>query len=199
MLVSGAMRGRFLVALGLVLGTAAAVACGAPKLPAPPFTSQPTSALTEVPYPPPPARVEGVPPRPKDEGAVWIDGEWTWQTRRWAWKPGRWVKPTPGARFAPWTTVRDRIGTLYFAGGTWRDANGSEVAEPQPLAVGGPAPAAVISPAGEEVREGPIAPLDAGAQTAHDVDAGSNAAIEELDASRPPTPDGATMDAGNDQ
>jgi hypothetical protein len=196
-LVSAAMRGRLLVAF--VLGTAAAVACGAPKLPAPAYTSQPTNALTEVPYPPPPARVEAIPPRPTDESAVWIDGEWTWQTRRWAWKPGRWVKPPSGARFAPWTTVRDRIGTLYFAGGTWRDSKGSELPEPEPIAVGGPAPAAVISPAGEEVHEGPTAPIDAGPETAADVDAGSKGAIEELDASRPSSRDGARMDAGNDQ
>ena len=193
------MRGRLLVALGLVLGTAAALACGPPKLPAPPYTSQPTSALTEVPYPPPPARAEAVPPRPTDESAVWIDGEWTWQTRRWAWKPGRWVKPPSGARFAPWTTVRDRIGTLYLAAGTWRDANGTEVAEPEPIAVGGPAPAAVISPEGAEVPVGPSAPLDAGAERAEDVDAASASAVEELDASRPSSPDSATMDAGSDQ
>lgn len=199
MLVSGAMRGRLLVAVGVVCGTAAAFACGAPKLPAPPYVEQPTSALTEVPYPPPPARAEAVPPEPKDEGAVWLDGEWTWQTRRWAWKPGRWVKPPSGARFSPWTTVRDRTGTLYFAAGRWRDAKGAEISEPEPLAVGGPAPAAVISPEGQEVREGPPAPLDAGIPRPEDVDAASSAAIEELDASRPESLDGATMDAGNDQ
>ena len=197
-LPSGAMRGRLLVAAAVALGTAAAFACGAPKLPGPPFTGHPASALTEVPYPPPPARVEAVPPRPEDDGSVWSDGEGVWQTRRWAWKPGRWVKPPSGARYAPWTTVRDRIGTLYLASGTWRDAKGLELAEPAPLAVGRPAPAAVISPQGQEVREGPTAPLDAGAESVETVDAAANEAIEELDASRPESLDGATMDAGND-
>src|SRR5690242_2735513 len=87
------------------LVAAAFVACGMRRLPAPPFTSQPTSALEAVPYPPPPALVEWVPPKP-DGAAVWIDGEWMWQSGRWTWKRGRWVRPPPGARFAPWTTVR---------------------------------------------------------------------------------------------
>lgn len=133
------MCGR-LVVVQAALGITIAFACGPPRLPAPPYTRHPTSALEEVPYPPPPARVEAIPRRPKVERSVWIDGEWTWQTRRWVWKSGRWVKPPSGARFAPWTTVRDRIGTLYFAGGTWRDAASAEVAEPEPLAIGGPLP-----------------------------------------------------------
>lgn len=205
-LSSGAMRGRSIVAMAIVLGTAAAFACGAPKLPAPPYTNHPTSALTEVPYPPPPARVEAVPPRPKDDDAVWLDGEWIWQTRRWAWKPGRWIKPPAGARFAPWTTVRDRIGTLYLASGTWRDADGGALDEPEPLAVGGPAPAAVITPEGAEVREGPTAPLDGGTERLEDRDAAGAEAIAELDASlgdlldaATESRDRATMDGGNDQ
>lgn len=99
-------------------------------------------------------------------GAVWIDGEWTWRTRRWAWKPGRWVKPPPNARFAPWTTVRNRTGTLYFASGAWRDLTGAEVEEPEPLASAGPLPAVVVTPEGEEVKRTPIAPLDGGSNDA---------------------------------
>jgi WXXGXW repeat (2 copies) len=192
---------------------AAAVACGAPRLPGPPVTSQPTSALVEVPYPPPPARVESVPSRPHQPDVVWIDGEWTWQTRRWAWKPGRWVKPPADARFAPWVTVRDRLGTLYIAPGTWRDAKGIEVSAPEPLTIGGPAPAAVVTPEGEEVRPGPNAPVDGGtsgtpeardAATAEAVraleslDGGSaSSGVGDRDASRPPSGDGRSMDAGS--
>ncbi|MBX3207001.1 MAG: YXWGXW repeat-containing protein [Labilithrix sp.] len=153
------MRRRAAVRAAVLVATAT-LACGAPKLPAPPFTSQPTHALVEIPFPPPPARVEAVPPRPAKAGAVWIDGEWTWQTRRWAWKPGRWVEPPANARFAPWTTVRDRVGTLYVAAGAWRDAAGASVAEPAPLAIAGPAPAAVVTPEGDVIRQGPLAPLD---------------------------------------
>ena len=62
------------------------------------MTKQPTSALARVPYPPPPARVESVPPRPSTK-ATWIDGEWTWRGKRWLWVRGRWVEPPKGAVF----------------------------------------------------------------------------------------------------
>jgi hypothetical protein len=174
-----------LAATALAIG----LACGPRELPAPRYTSQPTSALVEVPYPPPPARIETVPPRPDVSGSVWIDGEWTWLTRRWAWKPGRWVSPPSDARFAPWTTVRDRAGTLYFATGAWRTDSGAEVAEPKPLATSGPAPAVVVTPEGEEVKPGPNAPLDAGPSAPAPID----------DAGAPDESDGGMIDAGSDQ
>ncbi len=130
-------------------------ACGMSRLPAPPYSKQVTSAYGEVPYPPPPARVEFVPPIPQ-RGAVWIDGEWTWEGKRWAWKRGRWVTPPAGATFSPWTATRDATGVLYFAEGTWRDAAGREVAAPPVLAQGRPSEGAVVSPEGEAVPPGPI-------------------------------------------
>src|SRR5690606_4140237 len=114
----------------LAVGVAVAhgIACASARLPAPAYTGHPTDALQPVPYPPPAPHVEDVPPRPSDD-VVWIDGEWTWQTRRWVWRPGRWVRPPAGARYAPWTTVRDEDGNLYAAAGTWRDARGAQIAE----------------------------------------------------------------------
>lgn len=118
--------------------------CGPGALPHPRWVGQPTSALTEVPYPPPAARVEFVPKQPSDR-AVWIDGEWTWGGRRWAWRAGRWIVPPADsltaplylpASFSPWTTVRNGAGTLFFAEGSWRDVRGGEVTEPAPLAIG---------------------------------------------------------------
>jgi hypothetical protein len=114
--------------------TTLAIACASARLREPPFVGQPTSALSEVPYPPPPARVETVTPDPGR--GVWVDGEWVWQVRRWLWKPGRWVVPPPDGRWSPWTTVRDANGTLYVAQGTWRNAAGVELEEPP--AIGGP-------------------------------------------------------------
>ncbi len=67
-------------------------------------------------YPPPPARVEFVPKSPKD-GAVWLDGEWTWQGQRWAWKSGRWVAPPANAKFSPWTATRGQTGIYYVRRG----------------------------------------------------------------------------------
>lgn len=177
--VSGALGAGMSAVLSLA---AFAFACGSAELPSPDYTKHPTSALVEIPYPPPPARIEAVPEEP-DGDVVWIDGEWLWQSRRWSWKPGRWIHPPAGARFSPWTTVRDRIGTLYVASGTWRNPAGAEVPEPAPLAIGGPAPAAIVTPEGEEVTQGPTAPLDAGTEKSK-VDEVARNAVAELDASR---------------
>ena len=67
-------RGRCVVlAVALALGVSfagAVLACGASRLPAPPYVGQPTEALQEVAYPPPPARVEYVPPAPQRRRGV---------------------------------------------------------------------------------------------------------------------------------
>jgi hypothetical protein len=119
----------------LVVGWAVACAVGcAGRFPSPPFSAQPTSALVELREPPPPARVELVPQRPK-RLAVWIDGEWQWRRARWAWLPGRWVIPPEGATFSPWVVVRGVDGKLWLAGGTWRDAHGNAVDSPSSLAL----------------------------------------------------------------
>ena len=116
----------------LALALRLACACGG-GLPHPEYVAQPTTALVEVTQPPPPARVETVPPSPAAT-AVWIDSEWTWRRARWAWLPGRWVNAPPGARFSPWVFVRGPDGRLWVAAGVWRDANGKDVDEPPPLA-----------------------------------------------------------------
>jgi hypothetical protein len=144
----------------VVAGATAMLACGGRHLPAPSFVGQPQQALVQVPYPPPPARVEFVPEQP-DGDSVWIDGEWVWQGRRYAWKPGRWVKPPGNAAFAPWATVRDTMGSLYIAEGAWRDAKGNEIAAPAPLRTGKPSPGAITDPEGETVEEPAIQAADA--------------------------------------
>jgi hypothetical protein len=135
----------------IVLAIATA-ACGPNRLPQPEFTAQTTEALVQVPYNPPPARVEVVPAQPSQSGAVWIDGEWSWQGRRWAWKHGRWIVAPANAKFAPWTTVRDASGTLLMAPGAWRDRARNEVSEPAPLAVAKTLPGAVVDPSGAQVQ-----------------------------------------------
>jgi hypothetical protein len=143
---------RATLAGGLSLSLAAALlACGAPRLPAPAYVGHPTEALQEAPYPPPPARVEYIPNEPAG-GAVWIDGEWTWQGRRYAWKQGRWVNPPTSARFAIWTSTRDPSGLLYLAEGKWRDAQGRELPDPQPLALGRTRGGPVTDPEGTPVQ-----------------------------------------------
>jgi hypothetical protein len=120
--------------LALAIGGSLLVACGG-RFPRPPYSAQPTSALTELRLPQPPARVEAVPPRPKPT-AVWIDGEWAWRRGRWAWLPGRWVEAPPGETFSPWVVVRGPDGRLWMAPGTWRDAKGNAIEGPRALAYG---------------------------------------------------------------
>ena len=120
--------------LALAIAGSLLAGCGG-RFPRPPYSAQPTSALVELRAPPPPARVESVPPRPDAGGAVWIDGEWTWRRSRWAWMPGRWVVPPAGETFSPWVVVRGEDGQLWQAPGTWRDAKGNAVEAPTPVVV----------------------------------------------------------------
>jgi WXXGXW repeat (2 copies) len=120
--------------LAFAIGGALLVGCGGGHFPRPPYSAQPTSALVELREPPPPARVEAIPVRPKSL-AVWIDGEWSWRRARWAWVPGRWVVPRDGETFSPWVVVRGSDGKLWLATGTWRDAKGNAVEGPAPLAL----------------------------------------------------------------
>jgi hypothetical protein len=182
-LVAGAMR-RLGLALALGVTIAGAVlACGSSRLPAPPYVGQPPEALQQVAFPPPPARVEYVPPAPKSD-AVWIDGEWTWQGSRWAWKRGRWVVPPANAAYSPWTSNRDRMGILYVAEGKWRDKQLRELPDPEALAVGRTRGGAVTNPEGEPVEGTPNVPLNAPAG------AGRGKAADERG---PETPSGATL------
>ena len=144
-----------------ILGWALA-ACSA-KIPHPPQAAQPTSALVEVDYPPPPARVEFVPERPRSE-AVWLNGEWTWTGRRWSWKPGGWVVVPPGAAYAHMIVVRRNDGRLFSAPGTWRDAEGNEVQAPEFIRASPSKSSAVVDPEGDPVPTGTdLARGDAGA------------------------------------
>ena len=130
-----------------------AAACAA-TTPHPPYMAQADGALVEVGRPPPPARVETVPPSPA-AGAVWIDGEWSWTGRRWAWTYGRWVIPPSSATFARWRTARTSDGILLFAPGTWHDERGAQIAEPLPLAVGVAREGEVILPHGQPEKTAP--------------------------------------------
>jgi hypothetical protein len=89
----------------------------------PPTGPTPPGSMVEVPYPPPPARVEDIPPN-DDVTKVWVDGQWVWQTRRWKWQAGAWVTPPKDAYFTRWETTRKADGKLFFSRAMWRDASG---------------------------------------------------------------------------
>lgn len=85
------------------------------------------SARVEVPYPPPPARVELIPAQ-RDPAQVWVDGQWDWNLDDWVWRGGEWTTPpSEDAYFTPWTTVRAKDGRLYFVAATWRSASGDPI------------------------------------------------------------------------
>lgn len=85
----------------------------------------------EVPYPPPAAAPEVIPPAPR-AGLVWIDGQWNWRGRYYVWQRGGWVVPPAGAYFAPWQKYYTADGTLYFVAGAWRrKRDGALIAAPR--------------------------------------------------------------------
>jgi hypothetical protein len=112
----------------------AVASVGCAGWPAEPATvAQPQLAFDPVPYPPPPARSETVPPAPNKD-AVWVDGGWRWRGKHWSWWLGRWVVPPAGAHYARETVVRSKSGALLAAPGAWYDAEGAPMEEPQVLA-----------------------------------------------------------------
>jgi len=116
----------------------------------------------EVPFPPPPARVEQVPEKP-EPGALWVDGEWLWQGRRFGWRAGRWLHVPDGVAFSPWTLVRRGDGALFVAPGTWRGEKGEAVAEPAVLKEATVGRAGVVNAEGEVERTGLARVRDGGA------------------------------------
>lgn len=104
----------------------------------PPRTQHRAADFEEVPYPPPAALAELVPPAPNDD-AVWVDGEWEFRGSFYGWRRGGWVLAPRGARYAPWRIVFQRDGRLLFAPGAWYDEHGRRI-EPPPVIVAGRTP-----------------------------------------------------------
>lgn len=139
--------------VAIVTVTLLLIGCGS-ALPLPEYASQPSAAFEPVGFAPPPARVEQVPASPR-RGAVWLDGEWTWDGSRWAWQPGRWVAPPRGAAYAKWAATRQKDGVLLVAPGSWRTADGKEVAAPPPLAAAKAASDSVVDIDGDPENTAP--------------------------------------------
>ena len=144
-------------------------------LPRPPYAEQTSADLKQVPFPPPPARVEFVPDEPSSD-AVWIDGEWEWFGRAWAWKRGRWVVPPAEAAFSPWTTVRGADGMLYLAPGTWRAVtSGKAITAPTAIAYGKPTAGALVDSEGVSEHTGKSIKEDKSDDDSSKIDAGTKA------------------------
>jgi hypothetical protein len=84
-----------------------------------------------VPFPPPVAHVEQVPPQP-GLTAVWLDGSWEWTGSRYEWQRGRWAEPpAPGSRHASAGVVRSPTGVLYYYPSRWYRPDGTPMTEPK--------------------------------------------------------------------
>lgn len=102
--------------------------CGG-TLPLPAQSVPPEEAYVEVPYPPPAALAELVPPRPARD-AVWRDGGWAWRGGYYVWERGGWVRPPAGARYAPWRFKYLPDGKGLFAESVWVDERGRRIRQP---------------------------------------------------------------------
>lgn len=127
MAVAGDVRRSLSDRLGVgAAGVAAALMCVpacSGSLPKPPTGPAARDAMVEVPYPPPPARTETIPPQ-KSTAAVWLDGQWEWDGKDWKWLPGSWMTPPANAYFTPWATERRPDGRLFFSRAAWRSRDG---------------------------------------------------------------------------
>lgn len=133
------MRARELVlAFSVVLIATVLAACGG-SLRRPKAAPIRVTEYVAVPFPPRPAIVEIVPPKPKndrtkppaeqfdEDDLVWADGTWEWANDRYQWEAGAWVVLPRGAARTRWALVRRKEdGQLYFAPSRWRDGVGPE-------------------------------------------------------------------------
>jgi hypothetical protein len=109
---------RILIVVGcLFLG-----ACQKSALPLPPMGPNENTSVTIVPYPPPAARAEIIPPKPGNR-VVWVDGLWIWDRRRWIWQRGRWEVPPTRGHYAASKLVYLPDGTLGWYPGGWQTPN----------------------------------------------------------------------------
>ncbi|MEO8905860.1 MAG: hypothetical protein ABI488_25235 [Polyangiaceae bacterium] len=101
-------------------------------VPMPDTARQPHSQYLPVPYPPPAAFAETVPPRP-DREALWVDGHWAWRGGNFVWQRGGWLKVPPGTHYAHWRIRYAPDGTLLFAEEAWYDVHLKPIPAPKAL------------------------------------------------------------------
>lgn len=145
------------VAISTAAFAAHLAGCSGPRLPEPvrepPCSSAPCRSAHEgetpiqVPFPPPPAKVDviGVPPSEMAD-PVWVDGQWEWRGRAWVWEPGKWRSRPTSQYYAAPAIVRRADGQLVWFAGSFRpfgtpvpgSASGGLPSPPVPRQEGGP-------------------------------------------------------------
>jgi hypothetical protein len=100
-----------------------------------------------VPYPPPPAKVETMPPAPTNPACVYLDGQWTFGSRDWQWVAGAWVIAPGGCAFVRqrlfWLALGSEGSELRFRPGRWVQTSNNALDCPVATACPG---ASVITP-----------------------------------------------------
>ncbi len=128
-------RRRFAWLLLAVSGSGSA-ACGSSTtlVPESPVGAARKSPGSRVPYPPPPAKVEVIPLRRRDE-CLWRDGFWVFKGASWRWTPGAWVIPPLDCTYARSETRWEKNGgttKLLFFPPEWQpEEPGGKCEEPK--------------------------------------------------------------------
>lgn len=149
--------------LGPIAAALCGWACGGSVLPLPPTGPHGGDEPIDVPYPPPPALPEIIPPNQAGKRAVWVDGEHLWTAGAWVWQPGRWEVPAPRSYFARAEGRRRPDGGLNWFPGTWHaeaDARRSPPAPTSPVRPPSPqsptgVPLPTLAPGSEHLPEPP--------------------------------------------
>ncbi len=84
--------------------------------------------FTIVDFPPPPARIETLPPDP-GPGCVWVDGYFSWQGRRWSWVPGAFRTQQPNCYRSEMSLAwvpAESGALLYYAEPGWYESSPNE-------------------------------------------------------------------------
>jgi hypothetical protein len=113
----------------LVAAASLTLACGG-SVPSPEAKTPTEHAYEVVPYPPPSALVEIVPPSPESD-ARWVDGYWVWRGRYYVWERGGWVRPPDGAYVSKWNARYLADGTLLYAPTQWYDEDDRPIDAPR--------------------------------------------------------------------
>ncbi|HEY5955916.1 MAG TPA: hypothetical protein VIV60_05160 [Polyangiaceae bacterium] len=99
-----------------------------------------------VPYPPPPAKVETMPPMPGNRACVYWDGQWVFGPRDWQWVSGAWVIQRDDCAFQRsrlfWHTLGADRAELRYRPGRW--VQSANPAMDCPVAL--PCPSVSVSP-----------------------------------------------------
>jgi WXXGXW repeat (2 copies) len=86
-----------------------------------------------VDVPPPPIRIENVPPQPNSD-CLWADGRWRRSDGQWQWVPGAWVRPLKTCYYAEpllvWIPSVDGRGVLFHTDGEWYDRSTGTLCQP---------------------------------------------------------------------